>query len=219
MAATIFPFTFLRRGFAEYLSFRNAVHEQSGGRRTLQKLHAAGELVVRGTLLFPNKGGTWRDFDAFWNARFGGYEAFLYQPQNAGAKSMVDAPAVDSATQKDFDATRRYVEVATLVVRKNGALQTLGVHYQVVNESGAAYVLGTAAKLVVHFTIAPGLGATISLAYDFYVPVRFEGDDVPDDQELEAGGLGSAEVVDRTVNVRLREAGPGWSYAAAPNAL
>jgi len=49
--------------------------------------------------------------------------------------------------------------------------------------------------------------------------VRFEGDDVPDDQELEAGGLGSAEVVDRTVNVRLREAGPGWSYAAAPNAL
>ena len=56
MAATIFPFTFLRRGFVEYLSFRNAVHEQSAGRRTLQKLHAAGELVVRGSLLFPNKG-------------------------------------------------------------------------------------------------------------------------------------------------------------------
>ena len=219
MAATIFPFTFLRRGFVEYLSFRNAVHEQSAGRRTLQKLHAAGELVVRGSLLFPNKGGSWADFEAFWNARFGGYEAFLYQPQNPGAKAMTDAPPVEDAAQKDFAATRRYVDVGTLVVRKNGVLQTLGVHYSVVNEAGGAYVLGTSTTLVVRFTTAPGLGATITFAYDFYVPVRFEGDDLPDDQELEVGGAGAGDLVDRTVNVRLREAGPGWSYSAAPNAL
>ena len=217
--ATIFPFVFLRSGFREYQAFRNVVHEQGGGRRTLQKVHAAGELVVRGSLLFPNKGGTYKDFEAFWNARFGGYEAFLYQPQNPGAKSMVDAPTVESATQKDFDASRRYVETATLVVRKNGILQTLGVHYSVVNELGGAYELGTSTKLVVRFVTAPGTGATVTLAYDFYVPVRFEGDDLPDDQELATGGAVGDVLVDRTVSVRLREAGPGWSYAETPNVL
>ena len=60
MSGTIFPFRFLRSGFAEYLSFRNEVHEQGGGRRTLQRIHAAGELVVRGRLLFPQAGKVWR---------------------------------------------------------------------------------------------------------------------------------------------------------------
>jgi hypothetical protein len=217
--ATIFPFVFLREGFREYLSFRSAVHEQGGGRRVLQKLHAAGELVVRGSLLFPNKGGTARDFEAFWAARFGGFESFLYKPQSPGAKAMGDAPAVESASQKDFVATRRYVDTATLVVRKNASVQTPGVHYSVVNESGAAYVLGTSTKLVVRFVNAPGLGATVTLAYDFYVPVRFEGDDLPDEQEMATGGGVGTTLVDRTIRVQLREAGPGASYAAVPNAM
>ena len=246
MATATFPFVFLRRGFREYLAFENAVHEQSGGRRTLQKLHAAGEFVVRGTLLFPNPGGAWRDFESFWNARFGGvepflyrpqnpggayadfevfwnarfggYEPFLYRPQNPGAAVMGDAPAVESATQKDFAATRRYVDTSTLVVRKNGVLQALGVDYSVVDPAGAAYDLGTSAACVVRFVNAPGLGATVALAYEFLHMVRFEGDDLPSEQELEAGGLGAAAVADRTVSVQLRETGPGFSYAEVPNA-
>ena len=217
MATAIFPFTFLRAGFVQTLAFRNAVHEQSGGRRTLQKLHAAAELVVRGRLLFPNKGGTWRDFEDFWAARFGGYEPFLYKAQGAGAAAMADA-FVAAAGQTDFTATRRYVDTATLVVRKNGVLQTAGVHYAVENEAGAAYALGASTKLVVAFAAAPGAGANVTLAYDFYYPVRFEGDEL-DDLDLEVGGGAGDALADRTVSVRLREAGPGWSYAAAPNAL
>ncbi|MCE9635813.1 MAG: DUF2460 domain-containing protein [Planctomycetes bacterium] len=216
--ATIFPFVFLRRGFREYLAYGNAVHEQGGGRRTLQKLHAAGELVVRGTLLFPNGGGSYRDFEAFWNARFGGFEPFLYRTQNPGAAVMGDAPAVESSTQKDFAATRRYVDTATLVVRKNGTVQTLGTHYTVVNESGATYVLGTSTKLVVRFGTAPGTDATVTLAYEFLFAVRFEGDDLPSEQDLEAGGGGSSAVADRTLAIQMRETGPGFSYAAVPNA-
>lgn len=215
--ATIFPFVFLRAGFREYLAFRNSVSEQSGGRRVVQKLHAAAELVVRGKLLFPNKGGSWHDFEDFWAARFGGYEPFLYQAQNAGNGAVVDA-LVAVAAQTDFAATRRYVDTASLVVRKNGVLQTLGVHYSVVNESGAAYVLGTSTKLVVRFAAAPGAGAAVSLTYGFYYPVRFEGDDL-DEQDLEAGGFGAGVVADRTIAVQLRETGPGYSYAAVPNAV
>lgn len=214
--ATIFPFVFLRAGFREYLAFRNSVSEQSGGRRVVQKLHAAAELVVRGRLLFPNKGGTWHDFEDFWAARFGGYEPFLYQAQNAGNGALVDA-LVAAAGQTDFAATRRYVDTASLVVRKGGIVQTEGVHFTLKNESGAAYVLGTSAKLVVRFGVAPGAGVAVALAYDFYYPVRFEGDEL-DEQDLAVGGAPVA-LADRTVAVQLRETGPGFSYAAVPNVL
>jgi hypothetical protein len=217
VATPVFPFVFLKKSFREYLAFSTALHEQGGGRRVVQKLHAAGELVVRGTLLFPNAGGSWRDFESFWNARFGGFESFLYQPQNAGASAWADAPTVDSSTQKDFVATRRHVDTATLVVRKNGVVQLLGAQYSVQNESGGAYVLGTSTQLVVHFANAPGLGATVTLAYEFLYAVRFEGDELPSEQEMEAGGVGGASVADRTVAVQLRETGPGFSFAAVPN--
>ena len=216
--ATIFPFVFLRDGFREYLSFRNAVHEQGGGRRVVQKIHAAGEFVVRGTLLCPNQGGTSHDFETFWNARFGGFESFLYKPQSPGAKAMGDLFAA-AVGQTDFVATRRFLDTTTLIVRKNGVLQTLGAHYTVVNESGGAYALGTSSRLVVRFAVAPGAGVPVSLAYDFYVPVRFEGDDLPDEQEWATGGGVGAGLVDRTVRVQLRETGPGFSYAQVPNCL
>jgi hypothetical protein len=219
MSAAIFPFRFLKRGFREYLSFRNEVHEQGGGRRTLQKIHAAGELVVRGRLLFPQSGKVWREFEDFWAARFGGFDSFLYKAQNPGAKGVHEDPEIDSGSQVDFTLVRRYVDTATLVVKKNGATQTLGTHYTLRNESGGAYVLGTSTKCVVHFLSAPGLGANLDFDYEFYYPVRFEGDDLPDDQDMETGGGGSAQVADRTVAVPLRETGPGYSYAAAPNVL
>lgn len=215
--ATIFPFVFLRAGFREYLAFRNAVSEQSGGRRVVQKLHAAAELVVRGRLLFPNKGGSWHDFEDFWAARFGGYEPFLYQAQCAGSGALIDAFA-GATGQTDFTATRRYVDTGTLAVRKNGIPQIAGVHYSLKNESGGAYVLGTSTKLVVRFGTAPAAGASITLTYAFYYPVRFEGDDL-DEQDLDGGGFGAGVVADRTVAVQLRETGPGYSYAAVPNVM
>ena len=98
MATAVFPFVFLRAGFREYLAFRNAVSEQSGGRRVVQKLHAAAELVVRGKLLFPNKGGSWHDFEDFWAARFGGFSeprlvwfCFLLSGGCAGLAGLFEA--------------------------------------------------------------------------------------------------------------------------------
>lgn len=218
MAAVIFPFKLLREGSREYLSFRNAVHEQGAGRRTIQKLHAAGELVVRGRMVFPNAGGSWSDYEAFWESRAGTYEVFLYKRQRRGAAAQVDL--LDAATgQTAFVATRRYVDTATLVVRKNGVLQVLGVDYTVQNGSGGAYALQTSPRLVVVFGGAPGLGAVVRLEYEFYFPVRFEGDDLPDDQELHGAGTGGADIADTLVGVQMREAGPGYSYASTPNVL
>ena len=219
MSAAIFPFRFLKRGFREYLSFENAVHEQGGGRRILQKVHAAGELVVQGRLLFPQPGKVWRDFVTFWAVRFGGFDSFLYKAQNPGAKAVHEDPEIDSGSQVDFTLVRRFVDTATLVVKKNGATQTLGSNYTLRNESGGAYVLGTSKSCVVHFIIAPGGAANLDFDYEFYFPVRFEGDDLPDEQDLETGGGGSANAADRTVTVRMRETGPGYSYASAPTAL
>ena len=220
MSTALFPFRFLKSGFAEYLSFSNAIHEQGGGRRTLQKVHAAGEFVARGRLLFPQPGKVWRDFEDFWAARFGGFDPFLYKAQSPGAKVQGDAFSEDIGNgRKDFTLARRYVDAATVVVKKNGTTQSLGTHYSLQNESGGAYALGTSTKCVVHFVTAPVEGSVITVDYEFYFPVRFEGDDLPEDQDLETGGGGSAKAVDRTVAVRMRETGPGYSYSLAPNSL
>jgi len=218
MTASIFPYSFLRKTLRERLAFSNAVSEQGGGRRVVQKLHAAGELVVAGDLLFPNHGGSWDSFEALWEDRFGGFSAFLYKRQNKARMTSADA-LVAVAAQVDFIAVRRYVDVATLVVKKNTVTQTLGVHYTLQNEAGGAYVLGTSTMLVVHFAGAPGAAAAIALSYEFYYPMRFEGDDLLADQDVIGGGLGGATIADRTVSVQMREAGPGFSYAAAPNSL
>jgi len=219
VSSAYFPFQFLKRGFREYLSFRNEAHEQGGGRRTIQKIHAAGELAVRGRILFPNPGGTYRDFEAFWTARFGGFESFLYRAQSPGAADQHEDPEIDSGSQVDFPLLRRFVDAGTLVVRKDSVVQVLGTHFTLQNESGGAYALGTSTTCVVHFLTAPGLGTNLDFDYEFYYPVRFEGDDLPDEQDLATGGGGSASAADRTVAIRMRETGPGYSYASAPTAL
>lgn len=213
----IFPFLFLRSGFSERPAFRVAVPELPG-RRVVQRLHASSELVVSGQLLFPQSGGTWPTFRAWWIARQGPFEAFLYRPQSLGAADVSDA-FVAVAAQVDFDATRRYVDTTTVVVKKAGVTQTLGVHYTLTNGSGGAYALGTSPKLTVRFGSAPGAAVAVTVEYEHYVPVRFEGDDLLEDQEIHAGGAGGAAVADRTVSVRLRETGPGYSYAVVPDGV
>jgi hypothetical protein len=217
MSAAIFPYVFLRDGFVERLAYSTALAEQSGGRRVAQKLHAAGELVVSGSLLFPNDGGSWASLRAFFDARFGGFDPFLYKAQDKDAAAVLDSfTAVTS--QVDFEATRRYVNTATVVVRKNGVEQTLTTDYTLKNESGGAYVLGTSTKLVVRFNSAPGNGVAVTVAYDFYYPMRFEMDEL-DAQDLIGGGVGGGSIANRTLVIRMRETGPGFSYAAAPNSL
>jgi len=219
MSSAIWPFTFQRRGFRERLSYRNAGHEQGAGRMVVQKLHAAGTLLVDGELLFPNdSGSTWAALQAFWENRYGSYDTFLYKAQDAGNATIADSFTAVAA-QTDFDCTRRYVDTSTVVVKKNGVTQTLTTHYTLENESGGAYVLGTSTKLVVAFGSAPGAGVTVTIDGEFYYPVRFAEDDMLSDQEGHARGVGPTSVANRQVRISMREAGPGYSYAATPNVL
>lgn len=218
MSAAIFPFKFNRRGFREYLAFETAIDQMGAGREVAQKLKPGGVLVASGTIVFP-KGGTWTSFVQFWETQVGPYDPFLYRRQDPGYGATIDNPSVDSAGQTDFYATRRYVSTASLVVRVNGNVKVLGVDYVIQNEAGGAYVLGTSTALRVRFTVAPGLGAVIALEYDFYYPVRFLGDDTPEDQDIVTGGKSGPKVADRRLVVRLRETGPGYSLRDAPTAL
>jgi hypothetical protein len=221
MSDAVFEFRFLRRSFREYGAYRTEVYELPGGRRIMHELHAAEELVVRGTLLFPDlkTGKTFADFADFWRGRRGPADWFLYKAGNPGAKLSSELPEIDSGVQVLFAASRRFVDTDTLVVSIDDVEQELGVDYTIENEAAGAYVLGTSNKLFVHFTDPPGLGVQIQLDYEFYYPVRFEGDEMIGDQELYGGGFGSAAVADRTVAVTMRETGPGFSYADAPNVI
>lgn len=219
MSAAIFPFKLRRRGFREYLSMGTVVETFGAGRQVAQKVKPGGSLEVAGSILFPNPGGLWTDFVEFWEARNGPYDPFLYRRQDPGYGSMLDTPEIDSGAQTLFGASRRYVATASLVVRLDGNAKVLGVDYTVENESGGAYVLGTSTSLQVRFAVAPGLGHVVEFEYDFYYPVRFVGDDLPEEQELVTGGISGTKVADRTLQVRLRETGPGYSLANAPTAL
>lgn len=218
MGTAVFPYVLQRAGAREFLEFKTAIHEQGGGRRIAQKIRASGEFVARGRLLFPNPGGTYAAFDTFWKTHFGAFESFLYAAGSAHLRFQGDS-FVATTGQTDFDAARRFVKTAGLVVKKNGVVQTLTTHYTLENESGGAYVLGTSTKLVVAFVNAPGNGVTVTLDYDFYYPVRFESDDQGDSQDLIGGGVGPATVADRGIAIAMRETGPGFSYAGVPNAL
>lgn len=210
----IWPFAFLRRGYKERPAF--ATYETPGpGRRVVQRLAAASTLVVEGAVLFPNAGGDYADFRAWWIARQGAFEAFLFKPQNRGEAAALDESTAATA-QVDFDASRRYVDASTLVVKKNGVTQTLTTHYTLTNGSGGAYALGTSPKLTVRFVSAPGNGAEVTLGYEFYAPMRHVGDDL-EGIEIHAGGAGAAGTADRVVMVSMRETGPGFSYAAVPD--
>lgn len=213
----IWPFLLLRAGASERPVFRTAVSDLPG-RRVVQRLNPASELVVSGTLLFPQGAESWATFRAWWIARQGGFESFLYRPQSPGAADVTDS-YVAAAAQVDFDLSRRYVDTATVVVRKAGVVQTPTTHYTLTNGSGGAYVLGTSPKLTVRFVSAPGAGVAVSVDYEHYVPMRFEGDDLLEDQEIHAGGAGGAGVADRSVTVQLRETGPGQSYAVVPDSV
>jgi uncharacterized protein (TIGR02217 family) len=69
-----------------------------------------------------------------------------------------------SAGSNPYVRTIRHIKAGTLSVFLNGAPQTITTHYTV-SSSG-----------LITFVSAPGVGAIVTATFEFYVPVRFEGD-------------------------------------------
>ena len=216
MSTSIWPFVFLARGFREYEESMTASSQMGGGKRVRQRKHATGSLVVRGEVMLPQSSENWNTIESFVASMNGAYDEFLYKRQKPGAAGEAEIPNVD-AGQVNFILTRRYVDVATLVVKKAGAVQTLGTHYFVEDLAGGAYALGDTGSRV-GFASTP-FGSVVNIDYEFYYPVTFEEDMVMDGLEgiaIDGNSAQTSVVALRTI--AMRETGPGFNRQTPPNA-
>jgi uncharacterized protein (TIGR02217 family) len=113
---------------------------------------------------------------AFWFDRRGDFKAWLLkdwsdfsglaEPVGVGTGALVDFQLIKTYTAgaNPYQRTIRHLKSGTLAVYVDGALQTLTTHYTV-NATG-----------LVSFVSAPANGLIVTATYEFFVPVRFEGD-------------------------------------------
>lgn len=105
------------------------------------------------------------DFKVWLLKDWSDYSAVL-EPLGAGTGALTTFQLVKtySAGFNPYVRAIRHIKTGTLSVYVNGVLQTLTTHYTV-NATG-----------LVTFVSAPGSGLVVTASYEFYVPVRFEGD-------------------------------------------
>jgi uncharacterized protein (TIGR02217 family) len=113
---------------------------------------------------------------AFWFDRRGDFKSWLLkdwsdfsgtlEPIGLGTGSLADFQLIKTYTAgvNPYQRTIRHLKAGTLAVYVDGVLKTLTTHYTV-NSTG-----------LVHFVAAPANGTVITATYEYYVPVRFEGD-------------------------------------------
>lgn len=90
----------------------------------------------------------------------------VLEPISAGTGALTTFQIVKTYTagSNPYVRTIRHIKSGTLSVYVNGVLQTPTTHYTV------------SATGLITFVSAPGSGLVVTASYEFYVPVRFEGD-------------------------------------------
>jgi uncharacterized protein (TIGR02217 family) len=114
---------------------------------------------------------------AFWFDRRGDFKVWLLkdwsdysgtlEPIGLGTGALTTFQIIKTysvAATNPYQRTIRHLKPATLAVYVDGVLKTITTHYTV-NATG-----------LVTFVSAPTGGQVVTATYEFYVPVRFEGD-------------------------------------------
>jgi uncharacterized protein (TIGR02217 family) len=112
---------------------------------------------------------------AFWFDRRGDFKAWLLKDWSdysgtlqvigagTGALTTFQIIKTYSAASNPYERTIRHIKTGTLSVYVDGALVP-----------GSGYTVSGAGLIT--FSVAPAGGKIVTASYDFYVPVRFEGD-------------------------------------------
>jgi hypothetical protein len=218
MSYSIFPATFVMPRFREFRAFETEEARAGGGRSVRASIiSTAGLLVARGGLRLPDANGkTFADMAAFVEGLQGGADSFLYLPWWNRHRKADETMDPGTGTRSDWAVSKRYVDVSTVVVKKNGATQTLTTHYTLQDLAGGAYALGDTG-MQVHFVSAPAFGDTIEVLYSYYYPMIFEDDDVLDQLGTQATS-GSDETLATFYadEIRIRQDFPGSERVTIP---
>jgi len=180
-------------------------------------LHQSSRFVVpKGTVIFPQSGGTYQDLETFWEARSGSVRGFLYAAKLPEHRIVSGAAlGTGTGTQAAFlfstAGLHRYIHhtdfgesATTLEVRVAGVLQVFGTDYTFGSNGTDPTVTFLAGK-------EPAAAAAVTASYEYYCPVFFEQPLL--DMELVVPGPSLSAPGTKRVTVQLAEVRPGWRYA------
>lgn len=170
MSTSIFTFT-VNRPYREGIAHLTDVAAAQGGRSVrLAKFPASGLFVVRqAKLKFSSGAGlnSLATFRAFFDARQGRYDSFLYKAKLAEF-NLVEGEALGTgdASEDEFALDSKHIDASTLVVYVDDVEQ----------ESGYS-LTGNNTAPIVDFVTPPGVGEVVTADYEFYWPCVFQTDE------------------------------------------
>lgn len=184
MSNTIFDFMLVDR--FRYLPMHDTVSVRGNEGVAISRPDAGSYGIYRAemTVYVPGNGyldGTAQTIDswlAFLRTIQGPFDTFLFREplvefMYAVANTDADgAIGTGDGAETDFALNHVHIRASTLQVWKAGVLQTLTTHYTLEDNNTAP---------IVRFVLPPSGGQAITVAYEFYYPVRFITDPDPGD--------------------------------------
>lgn len=173
MSTEVFPFRFLDEAaggdYAGNLVSLDEMETSQGGFTAVVARASRRQFVAAGTLILPDIAGyDASDFWAFWDARSGRVDTFLFKAQEVYLR-MVSGEAAGThggGAGADFALDMRHIDSATLVVKVAGVIQTLTTDYTFSGNNTAPKITSTA-------NLDSG---AVTFDYEYYMPVRFAMD-------------------------------------------
>ncbi len=177
MSTAIFTLKFLHveagGRYMEDLVAVDSYERSQGGDTAVLNRASERKFVCEGLMQLPDSDSTPNDpsdFWAFWEARSGRADTFLYSALTYQMRVVVlgSLGTGDGSTTafafSDGTGLHKHIDESTLLVYDNGALQTITTHYT---------VSGNNTDPTITFVAAPTNTNPLTVSYSFYMPVRF----------------------------------------------
>ena len=217
MSTAIFT-PLLGGGYREGFDHSTIVGEVGAGRMITMNLYAStGLFSATGSLLLPQADLSVdiSTFAAFFAARRGRKESFLYLPIfDHNRESASEAVGTGTGAQTVFPLDYTYPKAGTFTVTVNGVAKTEGADFDLSDSGGGSFSLGETP--FIKFNSAPALGHAIVATYHFYIPVRFQRDDLVSMAEVLAQKTPSEDSTVAIPEVRLVQDYPGSHLVTVP---
>lgn len=177
MSVAIFPFT-LGEEYGEGFIDETLATQMGGGREVRSPTFASvGRFEAEGSLRIPQGSNTHDTLAAFVRARRGRYDTFLYLPAYSyNRKSVSEAVGTGNGVATLFALDYLYPKTGSFTATVNGVASVEGAGWSLADSEGNSWTLGEAPYM--KFAAPVTNNHAIVATYEFYVPVRFEDDDL-----------------------------------------
>lgn len=190
--------------YEAYVPANRRVNSSRTGKKFVLVRGAQLEYKLVGQVSFPQPSShseQFPQFVVFVHAHAA--ESFLVMPYTGKFMREEITSYTAAAGQTDFALEHKYIDAGSVTVKVDGVPQTSG--WSLVDNN-------TAPK--VRFSVAPGVGKTILVTANFYVPVHFVTNPLKEGEGLAEDGILN-EDAPRAISIELVEVEPGARFVDA----